>query len=568
MTEPKIDSIGDNRGLFKKLLGAALSVALLIAVPISKCADCDNLDSAPLSSRELVNNAENEIPNWASVSEGLRYVPFSVVKHLKRPKPDELKLYQERLFANPERFGMLPGPNDVPLGLVATKDAGYIDMAGLTCAACHVGAIKFSNEWYYVAGALSYMSVNIFFSDLIRSIAATLANPAEFDALWEKVAADEGFDVNDLGDVNLLSKDELENALKTQTLLTSNLTDAYPTVEAINSKGKLYAHLVVRLSQMISKAKGADDSASSPLGTSNPWATTRTLFGREFANLSSDKLKNVGGVITAPDIFGYQNRQNIFWAQATNSLLERNLAQGVALLGDVDWKTFETTLSPHGLQKIESEEISPPSWPSWLGEVDLSLAQQGCEIYKVKCSTCHDYDKTTMFAYRTYDVGTDPLYCEGVTSSVGDKFASIPDIVRPVASAVSVSALEREPYDQDGRFPVEWKTMQCNKLPARSLEGIWVTGPFLHNGSVRTIKQLLQPAGQREKTFRVGSHEFDQLEIGYLSLDNDITSIVDTTVPGLSNVGHEFVVGENERTSVLEYLKVHRDNESCEELVK
>jgi mono/diheme cytochrome c family protein len=41
----------------------------------------------------------------------------------------------------------------------------------------------------------------------------------------------------------------------------------------------------------------------------------------------------------------------------------------------------------------------------------------------------------------------------------------------------------------------------------RPLAGIWATAPFLHNGSVPTIYDLLSPVAERPKTFRVGSRE-------------------------------------------------------------
>ncbi|MGI9416963.1 MAG: di-heme-cytochrome C peroxidase, partial [Geminicoccaceae bacterium] len=43
------------------------------------------------------------------------------------------------------------------------------------------------------------------------------------------------------------------------------------------------------------------------------------------------------------------------------------------------------------------------------------------------------------------------------------------------------------------------KPILCYK--ARPLNGIWATAPYLHNGSVRTLRQLLLPTDQRQTTF-------------------------------------------------------------------
>ncbi len=57
---------------------------------------------------------------------------------------------------------------------------------------------------------------------------------------------------------------------------------------------------------------------------------------------------------------------------------------------------------------------------------------------------------------------------------------------------------------------------------ARSLNGIWATAPYLHNGSVPTLYDLLLPVNAREAapkarpvTFKVGAREFDPVKVGF-----------------------------------------------------
>jgi hypothetical protein len=52
---------------------------------------------------------------------------------------------------------------------------------------------------------------------------------------------------------------------------------------------------------------------------------------------------------------------------------------------------------------------------------------------------------------------------------------------------------------------------------ARSLNGIWATAPYLHNGSVPTLWDLLLPAEQRPRSFRIGAREFDPEKVGFRS---------------------------------------------------
>jgi hypothetical protein len=95
---------------------------------------------------------------------------------------------------------------------------------------------------------------------------------------------------------------------------------------------------------------------------------------------------------------------------------------------------------------------------------------------------------------------------------------------------------------------------------ARPLNGVWATAPYLHNGSVRTMRQLLLPAEQRQKTFHVGSREYDPKDVGFV---DEGGFLFDTGLPGNSNAGHEGPRYGTDRLSadretleaLLEYLK-------------
>ena len=111
---------------------------------------------------------------------------------------------------------------------------------------------------------------------------------------------------------------------------------------------------------------------------------------------------------------------------------------------------------------------------------------------------------------------------------------------------------------------------------ARPLGGVWATAPYLHNGSVPTLYELLLPADKRRKRFFSGRREFDKVRVGLLAepLTKD-GFWLDTSIHGNWNIGHEFrsgftgrpangVIGpellEKERWAIIEYLKIHRDD--------
>src|SRR6185312_14624650 len=75
------------------------------------------------------------------------------------------------------------------------------------------------------------------------------------------------------------------------------------------------------------------------------------------------------------------------------------------------------------------------------------------------------------------------------------------------------------------------------------LDGIWARSPYLHNGSVPTLRDLLEPADQRPKQWYRGDDIFDTAKVGYRSdgygYDLKDLFLYDTTIPGNSNSGHE-----------------------------
>ena len=91
---------------------------------------------------------------------------------------------------------------------------------------------------------------------------------------------------------------------------------------------------------------------------------------------------------------------------------------------------------------------------------------------------------------------------------------------------------------------------------ARPLNGVWASAPYLHNGSVRTLRQLLVPS-ERQETFNVGSREYDPKNMGFKDAGN---FVMNTTLPGNRNTGHSpygiyFEDHKRSLKALMEYLK-------------
>jgi hypothetical protein len=109
---------------------------------------------------------------------------------------------------------------------------------------------------------------------------------------------------------------------------------------------------------------------------------------------------------------------------------------------------------------------------------------------------------------------------------------------------------------------------ELNGYKPRPLHGVWATPPFLHNGSVRTIFQLLSPMHEREDAFWVGTKEYDHVDLGYKNLQVEGAVLQKAADIGNGNYGHNFDYGCEKfgvigpylppaaRREIIEYLKV------------
>ena len=112
---------------------------------------------------------------------------------------------------------------------------------------------------------------------------------------------------------------------------------------------------------------------------------------------------------------------------------------------------------------------------------------------------------------------------------------------------------------------------RCRRLlwgvyKAAPREGVWATPPFLHNGSVPNLYEMLLPARLRTKKFYL-EREFDPVKVGLDTSGKSGRYLFDTSLPGNSNAGHSFedaprgngVIGplftEEQRWALVEYLK-------------
>jgi mono/diheme cytochrome c family protein len=247
----------------------------------------------------------------------------------------------------------------------------------------------------------------------------------------------------------------------------------------------------------------------------------------------------------------------------TNSFMERNTGQSLGLGAIFNPETFESTVRPRDLHKLESyaRKLNGPAWP--FGPIDQAKAARGAEIYQEHCANCHSTqrvaDSTKSFTWE--EIKTDRIRLTNVAKKVGDQ---------PYYTALdtALKAIKQQAYKDNGITPeeaadfeghVQEVFQQTDKFIARPLVSAWASPPFLHNGSVPRMYDLLLPKEQRPSVFSLGSREYDPEKLGYVlsTSGEDGLFLFDTSKVGNDNSGHEFGTDlpEADRMALIEYLK-------------
>jgi hypothetical protein len=96
---------------------------------------------------------------------------------------------------------------------------------------------------------------------------------------------------------------------------------------------------------------------------------------------------------------------------------------------------------------------------------------------------------------------------------------------------------------------------------ARLLYGIWAAAPYLHNGSVPTLTELLKPPDKRISSFKIGP-AYDPMVVGLAVEQPNTAAILKTTDcrdrgSENSRCGHEYgtTLSDSDKRALLEYLK-------------
>ena len=204
---------------------------------------------------------------------------------------------------------------------------------------------------------------------------------------------------------------------------------------------------------------------------------------------------------------------------------------------DRDWKKPENDSSLKRIKRYISY-VQPPGFPF---PTDAALIERGKLIYGQQCAACHAPSGARtgqVEAINNPMLGTDPHRIGMWTQNAATAYNA---------------------YGAGHSWKFSHFVKQSGYVNV-SLEGIWLRAPYLHNGSVPTLADLLNDPGDRPKVFYRGYDLIDPNRVGFVSDNADAQRVgfrYDTAVAGNSNAGHLWgtTLSSSDKRAVIEYLK-------------
>lgn len=278
--------------------------------------------------------------------------------------------------------------------------------------------------------------------------------------------------------------------------------------------------------------------------TTYAWTKTRPPFGpgrvdtfnpyKVYHHLDISHDDSIGSV-DFPTIFNQKPRigMHLHWDGNNDVVEERNISAAIGAGAE------PASLDIPEMMRIRDwiMTLPVPAFPK--DRIDAARAARGAAWWQAECADCHAFNgKKVGQVTPVAEVGTDPERERSFTQELADKQNTL-----------------------GTGYP--WKLSHFRKTGGYAnapLDGVWLRSPYLHNGSVPTLRALLLPADQRPKQFHRAYDVFDFENVGYVSSGPDAEKLgwkYDTTVRGNSNAGHAYGLNltPEQKDELIEYLK-------------
>jgi mono/diheme cytochrome c family protein len=395
-----------------------------------------------------------------------------------------------------ERLGFTYESPQRDLPIGASKSTGFLPRVGLNCGTCHAGAYRDA------PGAprtivLGMPSHQMDLQSYARFLSAIAKDPRfNTDTLLQAMRKRPGF----------------------------NFVDGL--VYRFFAIGRTKAGILERDSRIAWFDKRPPQGPGR-VDTFNPY---KAMFAEATHFATDDTV----GTADLPSLWNQRMRQGLWlhWDGNNNSLDERNKSAAIGAGATPD------SLDLAALDRIATWilDLKPPPFPP--ARINSALVDAGRPVYQQQCASCHDVGQPRVG--QTIDiaeVGTDPERLRSFTPEL-------------------VSQMNTIGTGKPWRFSHFRKTNGYAGMP---LDGIWLRAPYLHNGSVPTLRALLF-LDERPTRFYRAYDVYDWRGVGFVSSGAEAAKEgveFDTSVRGNGNGGHTYgrELSVQDREALLEYLK-------------
>ncbi len=533
-------------------------------------------------------------------------IPASWFVALEVPKSDASAGFVK--FSDPaylQRFGFIPGvvtaenPNGLPIGFASTtspdpKTGRPMKALGFTCAACHTARIDYQGTTLLVDGGPAMIDLGSFGTKLALSLGETFLSGVSgprFRRFAEQILGPNPSFARRLAlqaEIAVVLAAGLGDVLQSPS--KGNVTEGAGRLDALNRIGN-----TVFGSDMNIAANRV--AITAPVNYPHIWDTSWFTWVQYNGSIEQPMIRNAGEAMGVSAIINFKTAPT---ARFTSSI-------PVDRLHDPIEQSLAGNLPPLPDQRFSG--LRSPAWPeAILGQIDPVLAARGATLYQAKCQSCHlpavntpefwtsnRWTQPNAAGQRYLDlvmspitqIGTDPAQAEdmakrivkvppalGLPNPVSTQGTNFSYQYGPALGAVVERVVNRWYDSQTPPTPQADRDRMNGYRPngirallaykARPLDGIWATAPYLHNGAVPTLWDVLAPYRERPVTFKLGSTAFDPVKVGYINAGG---SSINTSIRGNRNSGHLFdnspglpgTIGAelslDERRALVEYLK-------------
>jgi len=517
-----------------------------------------------------------------------------------------------------------PNPLGLPVGFTVDPDRQGREMLGMSCAACHTTDITIRDKKIRIDGGSALIDFMAFIEAMDKGLAQTLDDPAKFARMAGRLGADSE-------EKKAALKNRLGvTAAKRQAWQRRNATDYDHGPARVDAFNIIFNQVVGKDIGLDTKdAHGNVNTPDAPVSFPVLWDSP--FMGRvQYTGGSNNKKpgdplgRNFGQVLgvfgdsevatqsTLPGYCSTVRRKNVelyhFWLKSLNSpqwedpalksvlpaLDPERVKRGKAIyMGE---GRRHSCVSCHGVQPEDWRErafTEKAVCEAPMKMIDHKIVQTDAKLIetgkrkgaktgplagmpsKLNNGKPVRAEEDYMFVLGEVIAGSIvgsylSVSCDGHVGAstlieTASTFGGITNkkhrFSKKVGGGVSLEG-GKPSLECDGAEPYSFNTYK-----ARALNGIWASAPYLHNGSVPTLYDMLLPPSDRENgcasgdcrpdRFYVGSSSFDPVKVGFDSSGATGGKVFDTSIPGNLNTGHMFGVSlsEEEKLDLIEYLK-------------